>query len=1357
MAAVCPHCNSHDTAWKPKARQWECQDCEQRFDAPAPAPEDIPDPLALREDEFRARAKGLADSDAWCSDVLDHWPAPIAYTYALLRSTLKRGQIDAAALVLKDFAELLARFSTLAMTCEIREKGPEDKRREVLSQLFAKPLTMGDWVRLADGLAKWLEAEPQRQPDWLTRPIARLWRSGKRQTVLGRVLEQMVRWRNETIGHGVRGSDLEPTMQGLERFLGADGENNLHRGLQAAGNIGEGLLLIDDRERALMGSQALHAPQQQQSVEHPLEPWQGLWLQRRSDGEKISLSPYLAVRRCEVCGRAETFHYDCLRPKKYLPDFRVLNYEQGHAFPVPLQVDSGLLEEWRRLNIPQEHRAEIDFDNDASIPGDVVELLGQQAIERGYLSPAYLRDPLWKFIDDGLDSGQGGLYWLRAPAHVGKSTFVQGLDPQTAEILGEKPLRDDLAVVSFAIRREYHYHLAQFADGLRDLLKVALNLSAGTQVLPSLDIANPSPQAFLTFLKDFQTLGRKPILVILDGLDELAEEHPGILDLLPSPDEMPEKVFLLLTSRPLADCDLWIQNRLQSLLSAPGRELGLEDPEYRDLLREYAEKTLQGKIQGQPLEEIFPQLLEQSDARFLYFRFLVDRLKDGDLKAQDLHHLARAEHLLPRFVRALRDRYANTPMGERIDRALYTLALAERAFEQSMQSLPILARSPWQGLPMPVLCEMVEGTPRMTPNLVNLLYLLKPLLSTWRGESDGPRYRLGIKGLEDLLREENPQALADLARRWVENLFLRQRQWLDTPEAERGEGKDFRGPALDWVLLHLDGLSLELDAQPKLSIAPDQSLRQSLTKELLDRANAHRNRSHHRDALQRISAADALLRWDWETEEKTPSLQYTLDSDTSLFLLTNINELQTWLSICERRGASLFAIGNNGDAIADFDRPIGMLKLIRKQSGGQLSPYMAASLAGFLSNLGYTLRTIGKNREAIDAGNEAIKIWEEIREKHGNHFTVEMTTGLAAAEINLGKSLSAVGQNQAALDNHEHAIDKMETLRNQLGEQFPPKMAETLARAYGNRGVVRSDLDQNQDALDDYERAIRILEDLHSQLRKDFTPQMANGLAVVYLNRGNVCMALGQHEEAVSDYEQAIDRMELLREQLGERFTPAMAEDLAGAYMNRGNVWLALDSHEKALSDYKKAISIWVDLRSQLGDQFTPEMANGLAVVYLNRGNVCMALGQHEEALSDYEQAIYMKNALRTRLGEQFPPKMANNLASSFVNRGNVRSDLGQNSEALSDYDQAISMWEDLRSRPGERFTPEMANDLASAYGNRGVARSALGQHQEALADYEQAIQIWEELRDRLGEQFTPDMAEDLLTAQSMRDKLRDH
>ncbi len=62
------------------------------------------------------------------------------------------------------------------------------------------------------------------------------------------------------------------------------------------------------------------------------------------------------------------------------------------------------------------------------------ELLQEKSLEAEYLSPQYLRQPLLDFIDQQ----ERGVFWLRAPAHMGKSLFVHGLPPKNG--LEDEPL-----------------------------------------------------------------------------------------------------------------------------------------------------------------------------------------------------------------------------------------------------------------------------------------------------------------------------------------------------------------------------------------------------------------------------------------------------------------------------------------------------------------------------------------------------------------------------------------------------------------------------------------------------------------------------------------------------------------------------------------------------------------------------------------------------------------------------------------------------------------------------------------------------------------------------------------------------
>ncbi|MBU2732457.1 tetratricopeptide repeat protein [Acidithiobacillus ferridurans] len=1231
---ICPHCHRNDTTWKAKAKVWECKGCEERFDA-AP-PEDLPDPLAGFEESYEQRARVLAESSAWRQAIMDDWPTPLAATYALLKAKLHSGQIDASALILKDLTELLARFSALALACDILEHGPADKQSEVSRKLFEKPLSMGAWIQLADSCSSWIETDPQ---DRITQPIALMWRQGKKQTELGKLLSNdLVHWRNETIGHGVRGSDLESTMQDLEKFLG-DGAQSLHRALAPHDKLGEILILRDDQGIKLMGAQTQHDPSRFPDLSHVLGPLRQLFLQRKEDQplqDKVGLPlrSLMAVRRCNICGQAETFHYDSTQwPNKLLPNFRVLNYERGHAMRVPGSTDTDMMMVLESVKGHTETSDQIDLERDASLPADVIQMLDEQSIEKGYCSPVYLRDGLAKFLEERLDADKGGLYWLRAPAHAGKSTFVMGIDPHYAKTFKEQSLIDlPLAVAVFSIRREYQFHLAQMADILREQLKTALNLTSGREKLPEMTLDSPNAQTFVQFLARFQDLGGRSILVVLDGLDELVEEQPSILDILPSPDDLPPHVFLLLTSRPVPECPSWMRARLQPLLSAPGREVGLGDADYTDLLKTYATIRLKNNPQREKgayvdIDGLHAKLLERSGARFLYYRFLVDRLAEGDLQFEDLDALTHPEKLLPQFVQALYARYEGTPMGNRIERTLDQLALSEDVFNRQNLALPALAQDSWQGLPMSVLCDEIEGTQRPTVNMVITLNLLKPLLGTWRGDNEQPLYRLGLKGLDDLLRQHD---LPTLAWRQTEALLERQAQWCQIPESERGDVLDYRGVGLDWTLRHLSGVLSLLSSDQRQVLRMNTELLLMLCNEMQRRGEEAAHHSRNRDALQMYVVVEALLREITGSEE--PDIAMFGDPKKH-------RPFVKWVVILSARADALADLGEGIQARADYDQATKILESLGAHLKEQFPVNMAAGLAGIYGNRGMLLQRQREHIKARADYDQAIEIWESLRAYLGEQFTPDMAAAFASAYKNRGNLLQSQEEGIKARVDYDQAIEISKSLRAYLGEQFTPDMAAVLAVIYGNRGNILHSQEEDIKALADYDQAIEIGESLHAHLGEQFTPDMAVGLAGTYMNRGVLLQSQEEDIKARADYDQAIEIGESLRAHLGEQFTPDMAAGLARTYTNRGNLMQSQEEGIKARADYDQAIEIWESLHAHLGERFTPDMANHLAGTYMFRGVLLKNQGEVIQARADYNQAIALWNTIEAKMGSDFPPQ----------------------------------------------------------------------------------------------------------------------
>ncbi len=148
-------------------------------------------------------------------------------------------------------------------------------------------------------------------------------------------------------------------------------------------------------------------------------------------------------------------------------------------------------------------------------------------------------------------------------------------------------------------------------DSLAQVLKLGPE-SDQQQGRPQLDLkAADRPGAFCDWIGAFRARSQlsfgpdHPLLICLDGLDELPEPGPGesgILDYLPAPERLPPGVFLLLTSRPpdAGDCPRWIGDSVQRRLGHHPDQarlpIALDHPGYRALLHAYLRRGLAAPI-----------------------------------------------------------------------------------------------------------------------------------------------------------------------------------------------------------------------------------------------------------------------------------------------------------------------------------------------------------------------------------------------------------------------------------------------------------------------------------------------------------------------------------------------------------------------------------------------------------------------------------------------------------------------------------------------------------------------------------------------------------------------------------------
>jgi hypothetical protein len=1381
---ACPQCGSTDTTYRARAAQWDCNECDTRFVEGQPLV--AAEPFCVT----------LANSADWVAEVANDWPGPIAHEYDRLRRLLQADQLVASVWQLKDVAEVLIRFPACVMARDVLEHGSDRPFQDEIRRVLLGPaMSMGTWQGLAQELAAHIVTH---DGDGFFAPqVASLFwmkdRSSKgKSTALNLRFGELANWRNVSFGHGAFRADLTEFEGELRKYL-----EPLHRELGDHRDAWRGLVLQRADGTPLTGAASIvpHAPDAEPAHTETSEP---LALVRDSGGELV-LAPYVQLRRCTVCDCRDVFLFDWRKTDDKKPGrdkYRFIDYRAGHGYPSLWSQEKLLDAETGKLGgVPEAEPvgdAAVDADYTSN---DVNAMLAERATAARYRRPEYLRRRLETFLGEQ----DSGTWWLRAPGHTGKSTFVSGLDPRHIGDLGEARFGDDLAdladlaVVAFYIRREYQTSPAQLVDGLTEQLKAVLNVAAGARALPQLDLDAADPgQAMVDWLEAMRAAsgGRHRLLVCIDGLDELAPgAERSIVDFIPAPASLPEGLFFVVTSRPLGEMPASLAVRLPAQLrGAAVLEVGLDDPDYRALLRAYFDDRLSKRREREALDKakpphdfdrLFDQLLAKSDGRFLYLSYLADRLADETLSLDGLDELPSAEGLFTKLLDDIEGLHAGSPLEDLFRRILLHLAAAEAAFEEDRQQQPAVVQEIWHGLPLELLARRVEGNSdgAVSLKLAYALYTLKPALGSWKGgEGRHASFQLGLKGLAEVIGARWPDELRSLHARQAQGLIERL--------AAQGDGTDDTAIELDaddsWTLAHVVA-HLQLG---DIGETIGEEARELLDSQLRARGIHAIRELHFRRAVcwttRRICLQEASGLWTGKPDAAQPNRANNLallysergllldqtsdqgratdDHGMAIAIREQLREqlgdewspafAEALSTSYSYRGLASAKAGNLTRALDDYGRRIDVLERLRVQLGHAWLPGQVEQLASAYADMAAVLGDAGDSAGAMDFFSRSIALREQQRDLLGDEEWSSLR-GLAIAYSNRSVvMLNYIGDPSGALEDANRAAEILQRLIQDLGEQPAVAVCQELANAYSNRSMARKLLDDQAGALQDQQLAIEILERVNDERGAESSPDDDALLAAAYMNRG-VTLSDAEEKDARDeaaqqmDFGRAIDTLERLRERLGEHWSPRMAHELAVAYANRGQWHANAGDRPAALIDFGCAACILGGLKDQL-DERRPPIQDELLRIVFERWTADGEGGARE----DEDRAIY--EDLRERLGAEWSPTSAEWLASLYTSRGRAR-ETADLAAAREDYDRAIAILESKRERLGTEWSPRSAESLAQAYGSRGNVLRETGDLARAREDDDRAIAIYEELRERPGAEWSPTSAEWLASLYTSR------
>ncbi len=1366
-------CPEHPNTKLLKGRKgWFCEDCT-RIVFPIDEGQRSVNLSQANSVDIRERCRELAGRLPWIPSVEDGWPAPIAHEIHRLRQLIGQGELVGSVWQLKDVAEVLIKTPAVVMASAVFElSGHEELRETVRRALLSKPLSMGGWTTLAGDTL----AGPLCRSDlpWLA-TVASWWRTPGRarnpsETGVNSFLRQMVRWRNDELGHGAFRLDIPDFLNDVESLV-----KTLLDHLQAAGNPWKDLVLSASGEQTpLMGWSCLR---NRREVADPLHNFGVIDLElisSQADATRLRLSPWLRLRRCQVCGKHDSFFFDSRVRTDNVVRLHFLDYLSGHKMALPRHFEPELADTSAALTPVSDRDGDL---TEVAIRGSLIAQLEERYLEAEYVSPRYLREPLKKLVE----SRAKGMLWLRAPAHCGKTIFVNGL-----KLKSEKPLCPNLKIVTFHIRREYRYHLAQWKEVLGDKLRMELDLATGSRELPSLDLGTPQPKhAFTQWLGSLLQLHRKLIgpantklLVALDGLDELANAagERTLLDFLPLPNQLPDGVFLLLTSRPLRSCPPWIPQRLDPELGNKFAdsilEIDLQDPGYRALLREFFDERLRVKftneimmaIQREPLlppreklndalsgqltlkaalnealkglpeksqggrpgrflervvypiakkyEKGFELTLGRAEGCFRFVSHICNLLRDTTLELGEVEMLPSGVALFEHYLDQLQESVSEKQF-EWMRRILFILVAAGEAQVHDAEmhvASGMSIENPEVGIPLSVLATLLGEANPGAARFVFALASLKDVLRVDRhDEQRRGLYRLGLKGLREVVKSKWPEGVRR-THRTVIDLACQN-------ELERSND-EVAIYSLRYFLAHLD-------------LCRDTSFAETVIRDSGSRIREAFLRQHSED--RKMATLGRAARW--ATCEIVLLQRASLDHE---------EQQRDLASTYANRGIVRMDAGDHIGARGDYDRAISLYEGIGGQSaaGQEGSVNWRVNLATCYTGRSDLRKRTGDLDGAVADCSRSIQLMEDLRrdsQQSDHKWTTDFQEVLGCAYMNRGNAFERADDLIRAERDFTVAIDLMEGIRTFLtahNPECPKELLHNIARGYENRAAVRSQAGVASGA-EDLKMAIQLLEAMRADAAKTgqaWLPVSRYDLAMSYSNQGDTFYSSDDFENAITSHKNAIDLIQGLATELaatGHGISFPWKSGRVRIFVNLGSARLKSGDLEGGERDICEAIrlgeELWEDILAAR-QEFIPEWQFYLSLAFKNRGAIQRRRREFSLAELDYTKAIRIMEGIRENLeslGSVMRPTWKHDLANTYFFRGDVRTHLtGRESAAVDDFGRAIDLMEGLAANIDalpRSWAWKYKGELSNMFDFRASARQLMGDQHAAEEDRRRA------------------------------------
>lgn len=541
------------------------------------------------------------DATLWKENVFLQYPYIIAIEYKRLFSLLEQNKLYGVIFQLKDIFEVLIKFPTLLVLnkyCNNRKRSQHEN--ETLQFLLSKMLSLGDWHELAKRCLVSCSSEN------LKRVLENITRAFEKNKIIN--------WRNDTLGHGALMFDdtkefreeLIKMLRIIKKHFDDCNEEYMQISLKYETNGKSTELRGNDISREIFKSEG------------------DLIFDENQNNNKIN--ELMKVQNSSL------FFFDsfCQWDRKT----KMLCYLDAQIIKLKLKY-------FEEMFLNATKYMAVSSDRDSSKLYDEIYTETEENIIKSISKVEQIVFPefLYKWMNDNLSNYDKGTYLLQMERGMGKTTFSKIIDPHSYD----KRKFDKTAVRVYYVNSTYSYKIESFENDIVDILKMngdKTDKFKGSipQFNNQLEIS--AKKQFVSVLDNFQKIyqkkfGTEKLLIIIDGIDEIPDlSKKTILDYIPDSNELPNNIYILVTSRIRDENPNYVNIVLDDIKFSEKMQILKNNEDYNQVLKEFISKKI--RITN---SELLESIIKQSNKRFLFIKpieYIMKYSKISDLSVNNI-------------------------------------------------------------------------------------------------------------------------------------------------------------------------------------------------------------------------------------------------------------------------------------------------------------------------------------------------------------------------------------------------------------------------------------------------------------------------------------------------------------------------------------------------------------------------------------------------------------------------------------------------------------------------------------------------------------------------------------------------